>query len=238
MAASRARRRRSTAPPAFGDGVHGWRFAERGATLLFLGRGTPRERDAPLPGVWLPAGVERARLAQVHGATVLAARAGRCGEGDALTGEAPGLALEIATADCVPVLLVGARRLGAVHAGWRGIAAGVVTAAVAAMGGDAPTSAWIGPSIGPCCYEVDEPVADAVAAAAPGAPVVARRSGRGRPVLDLVAAVEAQLADAGVARIESVDVCTRCRPEWLWSYRRDGAGAGRNMALIWRQESG
>ncbi|KAB2958443.1 MAG: laccase domain-containing protein, partial [Thermoanaerobaculia bacterium] len=61
-----------------------------------------------------------------------------------------------------------------------------------------------------------------------------RPGARGRPHLDLPSAVAAQLGAAGVERIVHVDVCTRCRAEWLWSHRRDGEGCGRNLALIWR----
>ena len=234
MRADHEPRRRSTAPPERREGVFGWNPDEDGARLLFLGRGTADDRAAPLPASWMPPTIERARLKQVHGVDVLAARAGLCGEGDALVTAGRALALEIATADCVPILLVGERRLGAVHAGWRGIAAGVVGRAVEAFDGDPAVSAWIGPAIGPCCYEVEEPVAAAVAEAAPGAAVVASMSERGRPRLDLAAAVEAQLRSAGIARVGSIDICTRHHPEWLWSYRRDGAGAGRNLALVWR----
>ena len=232
MSEQREPRRRSEAPPEFRDGVAGWRFTELGASFLFLGRGTPRDRDGGLPASWIPPHVARARLKQVHGAKVVAAEAGLCGEGDALTSGRRGLALEIATADCVPVLLASEERFGAVHAGWRGIAAGVVARAVASLP-EEKLVAWIGPAIGPCCYEVEAEVAAAVAAAAPGAPVVATPSARGRPRLDLVAAAEWQLRAAGVERVRSLDLCTRCHPEWLWSYRRDGAGAGRNLALVY-----
>jgi YfiH family protein len=222
--------------PELKDGVALWRERSDGASILFLGKGTPREREAALPEAILSARIERARLKQVHGDSVREARGGLCGEGDALVSTSALLALEIATADCLPVLLAGNGRIGAVHAGWRGIAAGVVSRAVAKLGDAAALGAWIGPSIGPCCYEVDETVAGAVAAAAPGVAVVARRGERGRPVLDLALAVEAQLRAAGVADVRSIDVCTRCHPGWLWSYRRDGAGAGRNLSLVWLDE--
>jgi YfiH family protein len=222
--------------PALEEGVAFWRERAGDATILFLGKGTPREREAALPESIFSAKFARARLQQVHGATVREAGVGFCGEGDALVTATPGLALEIATADCLPVLLTGAGRIGAVHAGWRGIAAGVVPRALERLGEPRRLAARIGPGIGPCCYEVDEPVAAAVAAAAPGAEVIARRSERGRPVLDLALAVETQLRAAGVTDIRALDVCTRCHPGWLWSYRRDGAGAGRNLSLIFRDE--
>jgi len=223
-----------TAAPEVGSGITGWKFRFESAELRFLGKGAPADRDAPLPLSWLPAGVERARLQQVHGDTVREARRGACGEGDALVTNLPGLALEIATADCVPVMLASPVGLGGAHAGWRGVALAVVARTVERLGDPRAISAWIGPSIGGCCYEVEEDRARAVAAASPGVEVVAGRSGRGRPLLDLVTAVEGQLRRAGVERISTLRVCTRCHPDWLASYRRDGAGAGRNVALIWR----
>jgi YfiH family protein len=216
------------------DGVHGWRCEIDGVSVRFLGRGTPAERDAPLPGSWLPAGVERGRLRQVHGDRVQEGRRGGCGEGDGLVTSAPRLALEIATADCVPILFAGDGRIGAAHAGWRGLVAGIVPATIARLGGGRGLRAFVGPAIGPCCYEVEEEVARSIAAASPGAEVIAARSTRGRPHVDVVAATVAQLARCGVEIVAQSTLCTRCRPEILWSYRRDGVGAGRNLALVWR----
>lgn len=174
---------------------------------------------------------------QVHSDRVLAGREGFCGEGDALwTGEA-GLALSVITADCVPVLLSagerGGGRIAAVHAGWRGIEAGVVTRALEALAAPPEeVSAWIGPAIGVCCYEVGEEVAERVAAASD--PSVAVRGPRGRPHVDLAGAVRRQLVLAGLPEPRTVVRCTRCDEARLWSYRREGKGAGRNVAYIWR----
>ena len=175
---------------------------------------------------------------QVHSARVLPARPGECGEGDALVyggdndGHGEGLALSIVTADCVPVLLAGPAGIAAAHAGWRGIAAGVVGATVAAMAGD-PSSftAWIGPAIGSCCYETGPDVADQVAAASHPAIVIPGPAGR--PHLDLQQAVRRQLQAAGLRQIEVLPLCTRCEAAILHSYRRDGKAAGRNHAFIW-----
>jgi len=181
--------------------------------------------------------VDLAWAEQVHSATVLTARNGRCGRGDALITRQSGLALIIGTADCVPVAMLGFRgeSLAAVHAGWRGIAGGVVPRAVEALGGRLQ-AAWIGPSIGPCCYEVGDEVALAVAAAS--SPAVALHDRGERPYLDLQAAVQAQLTAVGVEEIRRFDVCTRCHPELLWSYRRDGKAAGRNLLLAWMGRTG
>jgi YfiH family protein len=136
------------------------------------------------------------------------------------------------TADCVPVLLGGGSRIAAVHAGWRGIAAGIVGAALTRLGVPGrELIAWLGPAIGACCYEVGDEVAREVAAAS-GSAVVADGP-RGRPHLDLAAAVAAQLRRGGVEQLRTVDRCTRCDDGRLWSYRREGPEAGRNVAFVW-----
>jgi copper oxidase (laccase) domain-containing protein len=236
-----------------------WRGGLPGVAVAFAGRGPGGSRAAVLAriaGRELPVAWAR----QVHSARALtAAGAGECGEGDALvTRRGSGLALAVVTADCVPVLVAGPRGLAAIHAGWRGIAAGVVGEALAALmaleataamdvtperpemkdmapsGGipPGPRVAWIGPAIGPCCYQTGADVAAQVAAAS--SPEVVLAGPAGRPHLDLVAAVRHQLAAAGVRRIHAVPGCTRCDAERLHSYRRDGGGAGRNHAFIWQ----
>jgi YfiH family protein len=134
----------------------------------------------------------------------------------------------VVTADCVPVLLAGPQGLAAVHAGWRGLVGGVIPATLERMGG--AETAWIGPAIGPCCYEVGEEVAEQVAAV--GGTVLPGPAGR--PHLDLAAAARHQLKAAGVGEVRSVASCTRCEAERLYSYRREGKGVGRNVAYIWR----
>ncbi len=208
-----------------------WRAGDGEVEVRFVGRAGSTSREGTLRGV---GGGRRAPawLSQRHSAVCLEAAPGPCGEGDALwTGE-PGLALCVATADCVPVALAGAAGVAVAHAGWRGIVAGVVARAAAAVrAGDDGSRAWIGPAIGACCYEVGPEVARAVvAASAPG--VLCPGPGE-RPHLDLVAAVESQLRAAGVAVIERLGPCTRCSPELLSSYRRDGAAAGRNLTFAW-----
>ncbi len=139
------------------------------------------------------------------------------------------------TADCVPVLLAGEGRIAAAHAGWRGIAAGIVGAVVDRLAvAPARLHAWIGPSIGRCCYEVGDDVAARVAEASD--PAVVLLGSRYRPHLDLGAAVESQLKAAGVARVSAVRHCTRCDPERLWSYRREGPAAGRNVSFVWLRD--
>lgn len=211
-----------------------WRARRRDVEVRFTGRGGPAgeredvlrriESEAP-PVAWAK---------QIHSALALPARPGHCGEGDAVYGDAPGLALSVVTADCVPVLLAGpGGRLAAVHAGWRGIVSGVIVETLKAAGDGGPGwTAWIGPAIGPCCYEVGEEVAEPVAAASGPEAVVAGLGSK--PHLDLVAAARRQLESTGVTEVLSVAACTRCDMERLYSYRREGKMAGRNIAFIWR----
>lgn len=248
-----------------------WADRGRRAEVRFVGRGADEPPGGgsradvlraivaaePAP----PSGPAAAR--QVHGATVLAppapGEAGSsgtagpsgaagpiaCGEGDALVTDRPGLALSVITADCVPVLLEAGEQVAAVHAGWRGLVAGILGAtADRLVAGGAPAAAtwtaWIGPTIGACCYEVGDDVATQVAAAS--SPTVVSRPGAlsdgdAKPHLDLVAAARHQLADLGVADVRAIAACTRCHPELLWSYRRHGRGAGRNHAFVWKRSA-
>jgi polyphenol oxidase len=178
---------------------------------------------------------ERATMAwQQHGAEVRRARPEsivdpglRHDPCDGLWTEEPGQAMLLLTADCLPIALArldGARPAVAVlHAGWRGLLAGIVPAGVAALGSRLVTAA-IGPSIGPCCYEVREDVAAPVRAAF-GLGLV--RDGR----LDLWNAAERALRAAGVARIERFDLCTACDEERFFSHRRDAGVTGRQGVL-------
>jgi YfiH family protein len=217
------------------SGYRVWRDARDGIEVRFVGRGPAGERDAVLCALE-PNAPPVAWLKQIHSSTALPAAAGACGEGDGLFTEASGLALAVVTADCVPVLLAASSgRIAAAHAGWRGIAGGVLAATLkaAAGGPEERWTAWIGPAIGACCYEVGEEVAEQVVAAS--APEVARVGAAGKPHLDLARAVRIQLERLGVREVIEVPACTRCDSESLWSYRRDGRGAGRNLAYIWRQ---
>jgi polyphenol oxidase len=146
---------------------------------------------------------------------------------DALWSDEPGQAMLLLTADCLPIALArldGERPAVAVlHAGWRGLLAGIVPAGVAALGARLVTAA-IGPAIGPCCYEVGEDVAGPMRAAF-GTGLV--REGR----LDLWSAAERALLAAGVARVERFDLCTACDEERFFSHRRDCGLTGRQGVL-------
>jgi YfiH family protein len=218
--------------PIVEGGFWAWKARHGDVEVRFTGRGPANDRQEILHAVD-PAAPPLAWAKQIHSALALPAQAGACGEGDALYSGETDLALSVVTADCVPVLVAGPAGLAAVHAGWRGIAGGVIPAALDKMTGDpAGRTAWIGPAIGPCCYEVGLEVADKVVAAS--TPEVARSGPAGKIHLDLQAAARHQLAAAGVRQVFVVPVCTRCDAEKLWSYRREGKAAGRNMAFIWR----
>jgi YfiH family protein len=170
-------------------------------------------------------GADASRLAlnyQMHSAVINRAEAGVRGTpGDGLWTDERGLPILALAADCLPIAL--ARTTGAtpavcvLHAGRIGLLAGAVEAAVAALGGT--VAAAVGPAIGPCCYEVGEEVA---------APYRSRFGPgilRGRN-LDLWSAAERSLNEAGVGRVERIDLCTACNPDLFFSYRRDGKPRG------------
>jgi polyphenol oxidase len=148
-----------------------------------------------------------------------------------------GVAPMVLTADCLPIALVGGGADGGghggavamVHAGWRGLAGGIVAAAVRALrdlGADGPLAAAIGPGAGPCCYEVGEEVHEVFADYGDDV-----RNGRN---LDLKAIAREQLERAGVQTVHDVGLCTICRGEALFfSHRRDRGVTGRQAGLVW-----
>lgn len=213
------------------DGYHVWRDRSPDTDVAFVGRGPAAPRPEVLRAT-TGSDLELAWAEQRHTAEVLEGGPGCVGRGDALLSRQRNLAVGVAVADCVPVILGGPGATGAVHAGWRGIVAGIVGAALKRLAADPDDlTAWIGPAIGPCCYEVGTEVADQVATAS-GPEIIAPGSGD-RPHLDLQRAVEIQLLDAGVQSVRRLRVCTHCDEERLFSYRRDGKGAGRNFAFTW-----
>ncbi len=181
-------------------------------------------------------GLGFARVRQVHGAKVVvgAGPTTPCGEADGVVSATAGVAACVAVADCVPILLArpDGSAVAAVHAGWRGtlerIAAEGVRALAAGGDGEAPL-AVIGPSIGPCCYEVSDDLAARFAAAF-GRRVI--QQGVRGPRLDLWAANERALRDAGVVRVAVLRRCTACEPRLFFSHRRDGGRTGRMVGFI------
>jgi YfiH family protein len=216
-------------------------------TRHFPGVTSPRDPGSPFDQSAMAllrelgiAGGAAAFLRQVHGADVVTAeRGGLAGRADVLTTGRPALPLAIFTADCLPVVLYDPanRRLAMAHAGWRGTAqsaAGAAAGALVSAGGRAEAFVGaIGPSIGPCCYEVDGPVIERFAAAFPREwPTWVTATGPGKWMLDLWRANEDQLRTAGLdpARIDNLRLCTACRGDLFFSYRR-GRGQGRLVAV-------
>jgi YfiH family protein len=176
-------------------------------------------------------------LRQVHGTALRVAPWEGRPEGDAALAERPGLLLGIETADCLPLLLVDPRRraVAAAHAGWRGTAAGVATAAVNGLverGSRAEDLlAALGPANEACCYEVGPELEGAFGAEWEA---LTRVGPRGKPHLDVRAANVRQLVRAGLRadRIHHLADCTSCRPDLYHSYRREGQGGGRMISFV------
>jgi purine-nucleoside/S-methyl-5'-thioadenosine phosphorylase / adenosine deaminase len=177
-------------------------------------------------------------LRQVHSDRVLHAcgLTDRCCEGDALVSDVAGLSIGVRTADCVPILLIDVehRAVAAVHAGWRGTAAGIVSRAFETMRARFATDvdsvhAAIGPAIQACCYEVGPEV---VARLAPLFPEWPAEPGRRK--VDLPEANRRHLLSAGIAadRIYDCGLCTYCQADLFFSYRRDPKDPGRMLSAI------
>lgn len=183
-------------------------------------------------------------IAQVHGIDVVdAATVGPehpVRTGDASIATQAGLVCAILTADCLPVLFadLDGKVVGAAHAGWRGLAAGVLESTVAAMrrAGAAELTAWLGPAIGPQAFEVGLEVRDAFLAEQPGAATAAcflpHGSRQDACMADLFALARLRLASVGVTRVHGGGLCTYSAPQRFYSYRRDGI-TGRQASLIW-----
>ena len=188
------------------------------------------------------AGAELVHVHQVHGAAVVRARAGepfdKSAKADALVGADRGRVLSVRVADCVPILLAtdDGRTVGAVHAGWRGVIAGAVSAALDAMresAGHTGFVAAVGPCIGGDAFEVGpEVVAEFVRVFAGEAPIVRHVGAKG--YIDLRAAVRLQLLRAGLSddRIDPTDRCTHHHADEFFSHRRDNGITGRLAAII------
>ncbi len=190
------------------------------------------ERHLPSPPVWLQ---------QVHGVRVVDADAAHDEplQADASFTTAPGRVCAVLVADCMPILF--ANRAGtcvaAAHAGWRGLAGGIVEATLKASRLDADdTVAWLGPAIGPTCFEVGADVRDAfVAGAGSRAEAVLaafKPHTTGKWLADLPALARSRLSACGVDDVHASDLCTMSDARRFYSYRRDGV-TGRMAASIW-----
>lgn len=187
-----------------------------------------REASLPADPVWLK---------QVHGVHICRADSETRGEPEAdgaVTGER-GVVCAVLTADCLPVFLArtDGSAVGIVHAGWRGLAAGVIEAALKALpGSDAPVTAWMGPAIGPSAFEVGPEVHDAFVNRHPEDAAGFRPGHGDRYFADLYALARARLERAGVVRAGGGGYCTHDEPQRFFSHRRDGL-TGRMASLIW-----
>jgi YfiH family protein len=182
-------------------------------------------------------------LQQVHGTRVLSdptvssvkIAVGRAPEADGACTRAPGVVCAVMTADCLPVLLCDRQgtRVAALHAGWRGLAAGILEGGIAAMGGVAgEILVWIGPGIGADAFEVGSEVRARFVDDDPDAALAFRPSGSGRHWADLVALARHRLSRLGVTEIHGGGYCTFSDPTRFFSYRRDGV-TGRMASMIW-----
>ncbi len=199
------------------------------------------------------------RVRQVHGDGVLVVNAGLAGragfpgtlleEGaahDAMTTDLPGLALTVSTADCTPILILDPahKAVAAVHAGWPGTAKRIVVETLVAMRRayrtvPADCQVAIGPSIRGCCYEVDEPVASAMATALSTWETCAVPTRPGHWRLDLAKVNRLLLEAAGVPReqIEDLGLCTACRKDLFFSHRAERGKTGRMLNVIMLNQS-
>ena len=212
---------------------------------LNLGRSTDDDpgavagnRARVLAALGLPA-TALATAGQVHGPRVVEAVApGHHAECDALVTTRPGLALAVTTADCMSLLYAAPGAVAAAHAGWRGTAAGMPGAALAAVCaaagcGPGDVSVHIGPCIRGCCYEVGDEVARRF-------PSSALRPVDGRQRLDLPTVAREALRAAGVPdpAIHDTGACTMCEPAWYFSHRRDAGRTGRLWGVAVRLPAG
>ena len=161
---------------------------------------------------------------QVHGATVVVDDEADIVDADGQISTRDGVAPLVLTADCLPVALAAPGAVGMVHAGWRGLAAGVLEQAVAKLESGNPAAA-IGPCARGCCYEVGDEVREALDLEPAG----------GRALVDLPAIARERLQAAGVEHVEDCGLCTMCTdPSLFFSHRRDGPATGRQGGVAWR----
>jgi polyphenol oxidase len=179
---------------------------------------------------------------QVHGTRVVRIGPRRAGAGfegstaappaaDALVTRGRGIPLAVLTADCLPVVLASEDAVVVVHAGWRGLAGGILDRAIALFPQPGVVAGAVGPAIGPCHYEVGHDVAGAVDAGSPAGAVRRRRDGR--VFLDLPGTAAIVLRSGGVRDVDVAEECTACREDRFFSHRRDGV-TGRQAAIAMR----
>ena len=175
-------------------------------------------------------------LTQVHGTAVQVVGAENTAEADAAIAREPGAIVAVLTADCLPILLCAddATEIAAIHAGWRGLAAGIVAATVARMGTPPERLlAWLGPAISQPAFEVGDEVRAAFMSADAAAEACFEPNERGRWQADLYALAGRHLGAAGVSAVHGGGLCTFGDRDRFFSYRRDGQ-CGRMATFIQR----
>jgi YfiH family protein len=175
-------------------------------------------------------------LQQVHGCAVADAASDRPGcEADAVFSRTPGQVCAVLTADCLPLLISdrAGTQVAAVHAGWRGLAGGVVESAVSRFrGGPQELLVWLGPAIGPRAFEVGDDVYEAFVGQCRDDAEAFQRNAQGRWLADIYALARQRLARLGVGYVGGGEYCTWSQDSLFYSYRRDGV-TGRMASLIW-----
>jgi YfiH family protein len=230
--------------PAFGsarDGARHFFGTRRHADSLTFDVGVPARQSGAEGRSWLLS------VKQVHGTEALVLDRPLTesdqfpGGWDALVTDQPGVTVAVRTADCVPVLVHDSRRrvVAAIHAGWRGAVAGIVSKTLTLIADrfgskKSDLRVSIGPSAGPCCYEVDNPVLDQLRIGLPDWESVVRDYSGNKARLDLKALIRRQVERAGVAApaISAVNVCTICHDQLFYSYRREGRVNGTMVSGI------
>jgi YfiH family protein len=202
---------------------------------LNLGRKTGDSRDAVeanRAALASELGLRLSWVRQVHGARIVTAATGAGGEVPEADGQVtatPGIGAAVLAADCLPIAVASGNAVAILHAGWRGLAAGVIAAgfeALRRLDGEGSLQAAIGPGAGPCCYEVGDDVREVFADRWPD-------TGRGRN-LDLKAIARSQLLDAGAEAVHDAGICTMCSdPALFFSHRRDHGVTGRQAGIAW-----
>lgn len=192
---------------------------------------------------WLPGEPRMQWLNQVHGTQVLDLTGeepdtGAAMEADGLVTRVPGLACCVLTADCLPIFLVSEQsdEVALVHAGWRGLAGGIVERAIARMKtSPGQVRAWFGPAIAACHFEVGDEVRAAFLASNAGlADCFHEASAPGKYMANLYAIAEHKLLALGVSAVSGGEHCSYCDRDRFYSYRRDGR-TGRNLSIIYLQ---
>ncbi len=208
-----------------------WLLADWPAPPGIIAGTTLRGADANLPA-------EPRLLNQVHGARVVRWEdvAAEAPDADAIISGSPGSLCVVRTADCLPVLLCArdGAEIAAIHAGWRGLAAGVIEATVDAMQTrPADLLAWFGPAISQPAFEVGEEVREAFCAVSADAAAAFERNDRGRWQADLYLLGRQRLAAAGASAVYGGGLCTFADAGRFYSYRRDGT-TGRLLSFVYK----